>query len=578
MSAKWIFGCGLLAAIVITVAVVMGQRALKPQVKPMRTETVQRGNVEIKVIETGSIEPLRKVDVKSKVGGRISKMLVDAGAIVQQGQVIATIDPQEINSQVDALRAQMAGAQAHLQSARKGVTYQVSQTSTGINQYISNLKAAEARLIQARAEARVQPRLTKQSIAAAQGSVDSAQAQVQALQDSLNLMISSTHPQSEVSAQSAYDTAKAQETNSGANLKRQKSLFARGFVSQQVLDNAQTDFDVAQAHTREVKERLDRIKQGDHLEEQNLRSQIASAQSQARQAEATLDQAKTNVTPELKQHDLESAQAAYNQAKAQLDAARSNKTQDLMRVDDVAAADAAVRQLQNQLDQYLIQQQDTTIRATMSGMITKRYVEAGELVTSAIGSFSQGTAIYQLADLATMLVKININEVDIDKVKVGMPAEVTIDAAKGVTFKGHVRKVSPSSQDSGAAGAATASAGSSQTVIRFPVEVQLDVTDNRLKPGMSARCFVICSRRKDVIRVPTNCVTGTGPTGTVQVVTTEMKDGKPVDKAEPRTVGVGLRGDDFIEITSGLKEGEKLKPNPFTGPPIPKMDFKNGPD
>jgi multidrug efflux pump subunit AcrA (membrane-fusion protein) len=82
----------------------------------------------------------------------------------------------------------------------------------------------------------------------------------------------------------------------------------------------------------------------------------------------------------------------------------------------------------------------------------------------------------------------------------------------------------------------------------------------------------------DVIRVPTNCVTGTGSSGTVQIVTSEMKDGKPVDKFEPRTVGLGLRGDDFIEITSGLKEGEKLKPNPYTGPPVPKMDFKNGPD
>jgi HlyD family secretion protein len=578
MSAKWIFGCGLFAAIVITVAVIMGQRALKPQVKPMRTETVQRGNVEIKVIETGSIEPLRKVDVKSKVCGRITNLFVDAGAIVQQGQIIATIDPQEINSQVDALRAQMAGAQAHLQSARKGATYQVSQTSTGISQYESNLAAAASRLHQAEAEARVQPRLTKQSIAAAQGSVDSAAAQVQALQDSLNLMTTTTHPQAVVSAQSAYDTAKAQETNSGANLKRQKNLFSRGFVSQQSLDNAQTDFDVAQARTREVKERLDRIKQANLLEEQNLRSQIASAQSQMRQSQAALDQATASVTPEMKQREVESAKAAYAQAKAQLAAARAGKTQDLMRIDDVAAAEASVRQLQNQLDQYLIQQRDTTIRATMSGMITKRYVEAGELVTSAIGSFSQGTAIYQLADLATMLVKININEVDIEKVKIGLPAEVTIDAAKGVTFKGHVRKVSPSSQESSAAGSASPNAGASQTVIRFPVEVQLDVTDNRLKPGMSARCFVICARHKDVIRVPTNCVSGTGPTATVQIVTTEMKDGKPIDKAEPRTVGVGLRGDDFIEITSGLKEGEKLKPNPFTGPPIPKMDFKNGPD
>src|SRR3954464_2352694 len=151
MSPKWMIGCGVIAAVGITGAVVSTQRALKPQAKPIRTETVQRGDVEIKVVETGSIEPLRKVDVKSKAGGRISRLFVDAGSIVQAGQVIATIDPQEINNQVEAIRAQMAGAQARVEAARKGATYQASQTVTGVDQYLHNLAAAQARLREAEA-------------------------------------------------------------------------------------------------------------------------------------------------------------------------------------------------------------------------------------------------------------------------------------------------------------------------------------------------------------------------------------------------------------------------------------------
>jgi HlyD family secretion protein len=562
MSPKWFIGCGVLAAAAVTAGVITTQRALKPKPKVQRVEIVQRGDV--------------KIDVKSKAGGRIARLFVDAGSIVHQGQVIATIDPQEINSQVEGLRAQMAGAQARVEAARKSATYQASQTTTGIDQYEHNLAAAQARLRQAEAEARVQPRLTKQAIAAAQGTVDSASAQAQALKDNLSLMTTTTHPQAVVSAQSAFDTATAQEANAAANLKRQKTLFASGFVAQQLLDTAQTDYDVTRARTREVKERLDRIRQANALEEQNLRSQIASAQSQVRQAQATLDQASASVTPEMKQRELESARAGYAQAKAQLNAARGGKTQDLMRVDEIASAQAEVRHLQNQLDQYLVQQRDTTIRATMSGMITKRYVEQGELVTSAIGSFSQGTAIYQLADLATMLIRINVNEVDIDKVKIAMPAEVTVDAAKGAKFQGRVRKVSPSSQESGAAGATASAGGASQTVIRFPVEVQLDATDGRLKPGMSARCSVICSRKTNVLRLPTNCVQGTGPNATVQVVTSVTKDGKTVEATEPRQVTLGLKGDEFVEILSGLKEGEKVRPNAYTGPPIPKMNFRDG--
>src|SRR5436305_2256729 len=123
MSPKLAIGCSALAVVGITAGVISAQRALKPQAKPIRAETVQRGDVEIKVVETGTIEPLRKVDVKSKAGGRISKLFVDAGAIVQQGQVIATIDPQEVNSQVEALRAQMAGAQARVEASQKSATY-----------------------------------------------------------------------------------------------------------------------------------------------------------------------------------------------------------------------------------------------------------------------------------------------------------------------------------------------------------------------------------------------------------------------------------------------------------------------
>src|SRR5205085_3654961 len=101
-------------------------------------EVAQRGDVEIKVTETGTIEPLHKVEVKSKVGGRVSKLLVDAGARVRTGQILATIDPQEINSEVAALRAQLAGAQARLASALKNTTFQQAQTSASIDQYRQN--------------------------------------------------------------------------------------------------------------------------------------------------------------------------------------------------------------------------------------------------------------------------------------------------------------------------------------------------------------------------------------------------------------------------------------------------------
>lgn len=540
-----------------------------------RIDSVTRGNVEIKVVENGAIEPLKKVEVKSKVGGRIAKLLVDEGQTVLAGQALARIDPQEINSQVAALRAQLKGTEARLASARKNSHYQQSQTSTNIDSVRQTVQSAKARLDIAESEANVQPKLTEQSIQIAQASLDSARSNLKALQDNQNLMVESTHPNAVVAAQSAYDQAKAQADNANRNLKRQRVLFDRGFVAQQVVDTAETDSGVAGSHMREVKDRLDRIEKTNRLEENNIRNQIAASQSQVHQLEVALEESRTNVTPLTKRSELDSARASYRQALAQLTSARSGKTQDAMRGDDIKAAEAEVSQIQNQLNESLVHQNDTTLRAAMSGVVTKRYVEEGELITSAIGSFSSGTPVFQISNLATMLIKININEVDIPKIKLGLLTEVALDSAKGAVFPAVVRKVATSALSNETAGQSSGS-GNGQGVIRFPVEIRVDKSDNRLKPGMSAHCSIIVGRRTDVLRLPTNCVQTQGGTSFVMVVTTAVKEGKPVQSAVKREVSIGLRGDDYVEILSGLKEKESVRPNPFSGPARKTIDINMG--
>jgi HlyD family secretion protein len=575
MLKKILLGCGLPLLLVVLIAGYAARTLFKKAPEPQRSETAQVGDVEIKVVETGQIEPLRKVEVKSKAGGRLLRLFVEEGAIVRQGQIMATIDPQEVNSQVAALRAQLAAAQARLASARTNVGYQQATTTTGIDQYTHNLAAAKARLDSAEAESKVQPMLTSQSIEIAQSNLDAARAQLKAQQDSLDLMVQSTHPNNVVAAQAVYDQARANYENAVRNIDRQKKLNAKGFVSQQVVDSAQVDADVAGSRVTEAKTRLDRMPQTQNLEIANARSQVAAAQGQVRQMEATLAQARSNILPATKRNDLESARAAYAQAKAQLEQARAGRAQDTMRGSDAQASAAEVQQIQQQLNERLVGQQDTTLYAPMTGMVTRRYAEVGDLIASAIASFSSGTPVYQVADTATMLVKLNVNEVDIGKIRVGLPTEVTIDASKGATYKGHVRKVSPASV---ADSTGTSAASTGQTVIRFPVEIQIDPTSTNapLRPGMSARCAIIVARQRKTLRLPVNCVQGTGSKGSVQVVKSTQKDGKPVETTTPRDVTVGVRGDDFIEILSGLHEGEKVRPNPFSGPKRKEIDIKMG--
>ena len=582
MGRKILFGCGLPLVIVGMLLYMSARALLKPSPKTERSETVSKGDVEIRVVENGTIEPLKKVEVKSMVGGRVARLFAEEGARVHQGQLLAAIDPQEIDSQVAALQAQYASAQAKLAESRKNAIYQQAQTSTGIDQYRHNAAAAAAHLRELQVEADTQPKLTRQSIDIAQANLEAAQAALKAQDENLNLLIESTHPNAIAAAQATYDQAKAQRENARITLDRERQLLKKGYVAQSDVDTADMNSQVAEAQMRQDKEKLDRIQQTNALEEANARSQVANAAGQVHQMQAALAQAKTSVLPITMRRELESAAAAHEQAKAQLAAAEAGKTQNLMRHDEVAAAAADARQIQNQLNQLLVQQHWTKLYATMGGVVTKRYIEQGELVTSGIESFSSGTPIYQIGDLAVMLVTINVNEVDINKVRLGMPAEVTIDAARGVTFMGRVHKVAPAALTSGSSSSDSSSssnsASSTNTVIRFPVEIQIDHADVRLKPGMSAHCAILVARHRNVVRVPSNCVQGTGRNGTVQIVTTTRKDGQPVETTAPRTVTVGLRGDDFVEITSGVNEGEKLRPQPYTGPPRKAFDVRGGPD
>lgn len=562
MKHRWAFGC-LLLSILIVSGVWWSIRLLtRAEAKPARYELVDRGLVEIKVTETGTIEPLKKVEVKSKVAGRIAKLHVQEGDRVQIGQLLAEVDPTEINSQVEQIRAQLDGAKARYEQAKRGVTYQEEQTQAAIRQYEQALRSAEARLKVVQEEDRAQPGLTASEIA-------QAEANVRAAEESLQLLQEATHPQAVVQAQSSYEDAKASAENAQRNLERQQRLLMRGFVSEQVVDTAKAELAAANARRDQAKKRLDLIAEQNRLE-------IASAESRVAEARAALNRARANrAIVTIKSQEVQAARAAVEQARAQLKAAQSGTQQDRMRRDDVRSAWASVVQLENQLREFEVRQQDTRLLASMSGVITRRYIEEGELITSGVSTFSSGTPVLQIADLSRMLVKMSVNEVDVHKIRPGLPVEISIDGARGVIFQGRVHTVAPAALGSGATGMSgqPGQGGQGGSVIRFAVEVLIDRPDPRLKPGMSAKCTIIIDRKSNVLRVPNGCVEGSGANAKVQVVTQTVKNGQKTDVFTPRSVTVGLQGDSHVEIVSGLKPGERVKPGEFTGPRRKSIDL-----
>jgi HlyD family secretion protein len=110
----WI-GLGVLALLVVLVAGVFVVRLAKgTTIDPNRMAKVWRGDVARSVVATGKIQPITKVEVKSKASGIVEKLFVDINDKVKKGRELAQLDQQEIVAQVEAQRAQLASSEANV--------------------------------------------------------------------------------------------------------------------------------------------------------------------------------------------------------------------------------------------------------------------------------------------------------------------------------------------------------------------------------------------------------------------------------------------------------------------------------
>jgi len=133
--------------------------------------------------------------------------------------------------------------------------------------------------------------------------------------------------------------------------------------------------------------------------------------------------------------------------------------------------------------------QHAKVISPMTGMIIKKGVELGDTIMSGVNSFNAGTVIYTVADLKSLIIKVNINEVDIAKVQVGQPVRITLDAVPQRTFTGKVRFVSPAAE-------------LIEKIKVFKVEVALDELDKAFLTGMSANVEILGAKRDKAISVP----------------------------------------------------------------------------
>lgn len=530
----------------------------------------ETGTVKKTVSATGTLQAWRMIDIKSKAGGRVDEMLVEVGDTVRAGQVLARIDPADTLLQVNQARADVASANARkkqneevAQLQRLQTTNSISSAEVALAAARANLNAAIARRDRAKAQADSAPVLWRASMQNSTANYENVQKQ------HAQLLVS--FDQERATAQSSYDQAKANLENARANLSRQKSLWEKGFVSKQVVDSAQANFEVMAAQVMSSKTKLDTL-----AAEQEAEKQASIAR--VNQAKAQLDNMKAQevdieIAKQAHQEAIASVkqlEEAVKQAGVSLKQAKDNKANDAIRSIDVPIAAASIARSEASLVNANTTLDQTTVRAPTDGVILQKYVEQGTIISSALSFAASGNNILQLGDVTRMYIDVTVDETDIANVDVGQRVDVTMDAYAGIPFEGKVARIDPK-------------AVVEQNVTTIHVRVEIDnsaPTYQLLKPGMNATCEFVVNEKENVLFVPTEAVRQDNEGRYVEIGTggkpapPDPKTGEPAEegmlvdvKIEQRRVEIGLEGNDSIEIVSGLKGGEKVVVQTVEPPP-----------
>jgi multidrug efflux pump subunit AcrA (membrane-fusion protein) len=232
-----------------------------------------------------------------------------------------------------------------------------------------------------------------------------------------------------------------------------------------------------------------------------------------------------------------------NFKKSELSLAQAQQRIDAQKTIDATSirrSELQVKQAQQRYDNAVAQLKALTMTAPKSGMVVLAKImnnSTGTMEKLKVGDtpFRSSTLI-EIPDLSKMLVTTQVSEVDISQIQPGQQVIVTLDAITGPVFYGMITNV---------AKLARIEPGSDVKV--FDVEVTINGTDDRLKPGMTAQCQIITKTVSDVVYVPLESVFAKGDTTVVFV------KHRGYDKKE---VVTGDKNSDYIVIQKGIDAGQ----------------------
>lgn len=262
------------------------------------------------------------------------------------------------------------------------------------------------------------------------------------------------------------------------------------------------------------------------IEDNDIKAQLEEAKANLMYYEADLKEAENNYNRELdliekglsSAQEFDRAEADYNRLLASIEIAKAR------------------------ISQYEVALENTLIRAPFDGTVLTKNAEIGEVVAPLGASTTSKGAVVLIADMKSLLVEADVSESNIEKINVNQDCEIVLDAYPDKSYPAYVFKIVPTADRSKA------------TVM---VKVGFKKYDNRVLPEMSAKVLFLneaidtsLADQKPVLVVPISSIKQQGGETIVYGVSNDI--------ASPIRISTGKKLGNYIEVTSGLKSGDKI--------------------
>jgi HlyD family secretion protein len=294
----------------------------------------------------------------------------------------------------------------------------------------------------------------------------------------------------------------------------------------------------------------------------------------------------------IAKQDFEQRKAAYQGQQAAVAEAESRIVQARAQLAQLkaqlAGSQRKIAQNEANLNRYNDILKKHNVVAPLDGLVTYLPVRQGETVVPGVQN-SAASTIMTIADMSVVTSEVKVDESDIVNIKLGQPAEISVDAIPNKTFTGRVIEIGNTAILRSTGVAASQSTTSSQEAKDFKVVVAMDNPPDEIRPGLSSTAKITTATRKNALAIPIQSLTvrtkgdlDTSPNKPVNPDAATVKANKEEltgvfvvtkdNKAPFRKVETGISGATDIEVLSGLAEGDQI----LTGPYQVIRTIKNG--